>query len=629
MQKSICLLCRPRIRRSTFLTASSSSSSPSLSSSSSTSSTLHFQQPSLPSRSPGHYRPFSTSQASLQADSHTFESIGAPERIVRNLNEQFNVSTPTSIQKSFFPAILSHRDVILKDTTGSGKTFGLLAAVLSKKQAVWTRKVEPSEKNVAEESEDIDGIDKPEFEQERFKKVRYLSTLFVVPTPELALQVYGWAKSLLKGVAVEDIPKHVQCIVPQSSLEEQLKLASTPPTGPPRILVGTPRRILDLIEAQAIDLTRIQTVVLDEVDHLVRIKKRFETVKEKINREKHPLYTELLMEKIVLARRNLDEVRSGLAPNAPIFKPLEEKSKSESLVGRKTGKLIKNTAKQILASNPPTSLHRLNRIGVGPEARRLQVIVCSATVNNNLRRELERMRGWLVDPLLIDDQGRHASPSAITHHALIVDPITKSSRNILTHEQEDALKIDTLAKAAEDKGKPLWLQRREEPALEDDDQAVIRVVARVLSRLYVKRGLLFLNSNISVVRVVEKLNRLGVKAGRVQDEVDFVKSSSHDVSSGISPQEATSFFSGKNNLLVVTEHTARGLDLPEVSHVIILGPPSSPASYLHMSGRVGRFGRPGSAITILGGGRFEGKMLDMLKLLQVSPTPLEPHVADG
>jgi superfamily II DNA/RNA helicase len=43
-----------------------------------------------------------------------------------------NITTPTQAQIVIFPALLSHSDIVLKDMTGTGKTFGLCAAILSK-----------------------------------------------------------------------------------------------------------------------------------------------------------------------------------------------------------------------------------------------------------------------------------------------------------------------------------------------------------------------------------------------------------------------------------------------------------------------------------------------------------------
>jgi hypothetical protein len=54
-------------------------------------------------------------------------------------------------------------------------------------------------------------------------------------------------------------------------------------------------------------------------------------------------------------------------------------------------------------------------------------------------------------------------------------------------------------------------------------------------------------------------------------------------------------------LLVSTLASTRGLDLPELGHVFVLGMPSKQRvdTYLHTAGRVGRFGRGGKVITML------------------------------
>jgi superfamily II DNA/RNA helicase len=296
-------------------------------------------------------------------------------------------------------------------------------------------------------------------------------------------------------------------------------------------------------------------------------------------------------------------------------------------------------------NSAPASLLRVASTGVGPAARRLQVIVCSATLNGPIRRELEKFRGWLEDPVLLDVKGGHVAPQHIKHHCLILDGQTATIRNIRDREEEERAYSEALATAKEEAeklkargvvvddpeapwSKPLWKVKMENPALPDDDDMIMEQVAHICYREKITRGILFLSSNISVIRVVEKLRSLGVKAGRVKDEVDFDRASGvAQISAELNPQDMlkaySSFFSGENHLLVDTEHTARGLDLPSVTHVIMVGPPSSPGSYLHMSGRVGRFGKPGTSILILGGERYERKMMDIFKLLKIKPTALK------
>ena len=56
---------------------------------------------------------------------------------------------------------------------------------------------------------------------------------------------------------------------------------------------------------------------------------------------------------------------------------------------------------------------------------------------------------------------------------------------------------------------------------------------------------------------------------------------------------------GDIRMLVATDVAARGIDIPEISHVFQYGAPEDPESYIHRSGRTGRAGASGTAITIL------------------------------
>ncbi len=59
------------------------------------------------------------------------------------------------------------------------------------------------------------------------------------------------------------------------------------------------------------------------------------------------------------------------------------------------------------------------------------------------------------------------------------------------------------------------------------------------------------------------------------------------------------FREGAVELLVATDVAARGLDIPEVSHVFNYDLPVDPEAYVHRIGRTGRAGRKGEAITLV------------------------------
>ncbi len=59
------------------------------------------------------------------------------------------------------------------------------------------------------------------------------------------------------------------------------------------------------------------------------------------------------------------------------------------------------------------------------------------------------------------------------------------------------------------------------------------------------------------------------------------------------------FKTGRLNILVATDVAARGLDIPDVSHVINFDPPHQYEDYVHRIGRTGRAGKSGIALTFV------------------------------
>ena len=57
--------------------------------------------------------------------------------------------------------------------------------------------------------------------------------------------------------------------------------------------------------------------------------------------------------------------------------------------------------------------------------------------------------------------------------------------------------------------------------------------------------------------------------------------------------------SGKLQVLVATDLAARGLDLPNVSHVFSVHPAADSDYYVHRAGRTGRMGRKGTMVSLI------------------------------
>ncbi len=76
------------------------------------------------------------------------------------------------------------------------------------------------------------------------------------------------------------------------------------------------------------------------------------------------------------------------------------------------------------------------------------------------------------------------------------------------------------------------------------------------------------------------------------------------------------FKAGKLKLLIASDVAARGLDIPDVSHIFNFDVPSHAEDYVHRIGRTGRAGRSGTAITLVA--PADKKYLDAIeKLIQI------------
>jgi ATP-dependent RNA helicase RhlE len=95
-----------------------------------------------------------------------------------------------------------------------------------------------------------------------------------------------------------------------------------------------------------------------------------------------------------------------------------------------------------------------------------------------------------------------------------------------------------------------------------------------------------------------------------------------------------SFTSGKVRILVATDIAARGIDVPDISHVINYELPDDPESYVHRIGRTGRNGATGTAITLVGGDE-RAKLREIERLirrtlpLENAPKPGEAEASEG
>ncbi|MDH5677954.1 MAG: DEAD/DEAH box helicase [Nitrospinota bacterium] len=132
-------------------------------------------------------------------------------------------------------------------------------------------------------------------------------------------------------------------------------------------------------------------------------------------------------------------------------------------------------------------------------------------------------------------------------------------------------------------------------------------------------AIIFCNTKAQVHYVSVVLKRFGYDA----DEI------SADLSQAAREKTLNKVRKGRLRFLVATDVAARGIDIPELSHVILYEPPDDPESYIHRAGRTGRAGAGGEAISLVTD--MEKKEMDRIARkygidMQERPLPTEGQV---
>ena len=124
----------------------------------------------------------------------------------------------------------------------------------------------------------------------------------------------------------------------------------------------------------------------------------------------------------------------------------------------------------------------------------------------------------------------------------------------------------------------------EVPQMEKD-----RALVRIIENENPASAIIFCNTKENVHYVTVVLSRFGYDA--------------EELSSSLSQSKRERVLSrlraGNLRFLVATDVAARGIDIPDLSHVIQYEPSEDPEIYVHRAGRTGRAGASGRAITLV------------------------------
>jgi ATP-dependent RNA helicase DeaD len=114
-------------------------------------------------------------------------------------------------------------------------------------------------------------------------------------------------------------------------------------------------------------------------------------------------------------------------------------------------------------------------------------------------------------------------------------------------------------------------------------------LARILDLEEPDSAIIFVRTRRDVDELSERLNGLGYLAQGIHGEINQAQRE----------RALERFRNGHTQLLVATDVAARGLDIPDVSHIINYDLPLDADAYVHRIGRTGRAGATGEALTLV------------------------------
>jgi ATP-dependent RNA helicase RhlE len=162
----------------------------------------------------------------------SFSSLGLSQALLKAVTNQ-NYTKPYPIQQEAIPAILARKDIFGIAQTGSGKTASFVLPILQLLQ-----NSKPS-------------------------KSRHIKALVIVPTRELAVQVATVFHDFSK-----QLPQRLKTLAVFGGVSINPQMMNMQGTD---ILVATPGRLLDLTSSNAVYLSSVEILVLDEADKMLNL----------------------------------------------------------------------------------------------------------------------------------------------------------------------------------------------------------------------------------------------------------------------------------------------------------------------------------------------------------------------
>lgn len=183
-----------------------------------------------------------------------FNYLGISPHLISSIKKQ-GITSPTEVQKKVIPQILNGKNILARSNTGTGKTLAFLLPIV-----------------------------------ERMTKKNNETALILVPTRELVIQIAAEAEKIVENINCKDnyIDKNISknldnygYVNKPNNIKEncvnilpiyggkQINKQINKLKNKINIIIATPGRLIDHIDRHTVDISEIDSLILDEVDQML------------------------------------------------------------------------------------------------------------------------------------------------------------------------------------------------------------------------------------------------------------------------------------------------------------------------------------------------------------------------
>jgi superfamily II DNA/RNA helicase len=437
-----------------------------------------------------------------------FAALGIRPSILRALAEA-KFTKPSEIQSLLIPRALEGVDLLGQARTGTGKTAAFGIPILQRVQ-----------KGIATQA------------------------IILVPTRELCVQVDTELKRLGQYTPIRTV-----AVYGGQRIAAQMKFLK----HHPEVIIGTPGRVIDLLDRRILHFDNVRFVVLDEVDRMLDIGFR-DDIRNILSRIKG-----------MRRRTGQDEESAGDGRG-------QGRGQSRGYPDRSRDAQYRGQRAQVKAEEAELLV---DHTGTGGGDRPIDTGVADAS--KEAPRQEEEEHGEAA-------RGYHQT---IFVSATISDEIDKLARRYMREPVEKLI-----APGADEK-----------PTVSEVQQYYLSVQPwdkyRLLKMLLEKENpdlaIVFTRTKRGAEKLAKKLHADGIECREIHGNLNQTKRD----------RVMKSFRGGKFDVLVATDLASRGIDVADISHIINYDIPDDPEVYVHRVGRTARMGAQGKAFTFVGKGQGE------------------------